>query len=277
MAGICIVTDSSAVFPGIPPSGTTPIEIIPLIQDNQRHAVQPLINRQFCEPPNSIPIPTEEWFANYFRVLLQRYGGILGLFHSSSLSNCYQRANAAATACKGGKHISIVDTRTFGAGLGILAFMAKDLIKQNLTIREIDQTIRGSISNIFTLITTSDANHLYKNGYITYAQAIVNDMLGLMPIFSLEQNGLHPLDKVRSIRQIIEYYQGFISEFDFPQQIAFMFGTDPFSEEQKSLTEFAKQNFPDVCLSTSKSNDTNLFLFGPHITALFLIDEITSK
>ena len=115
--------------------------------------------------------------------------------------------------------------------------------------------------------------NLYKNGYVTYAQAVINDMLGLTPIFSLEQSGLYPLDKVRSFKQILEFYQSFISEFDNPQQIALMLSAKPsMGEDQNILTDFIRQNYPGIGFSISTINETNTAFFGTHTTGLFLID-----
>ena len=98
-------------------------------------------------------------------------------------------------------------------------------------------------------------------------------MLGLIPIFSLEENGLYPLDKVRNLKQIIEYYQCFISEFDDPCQIALMMDKIPTSEDRTIITDFIRQSFPDVVFSINTINETNIALFGPQTTGLFLIDE----
>ena len=108
MAGICLFTDSSAILPDVQPTDNVPIWTIPLINCNEE-SLTPTKSNTADGPFNLICIPTVEWLVNQFQTILHNNYGILGIFHSSKLSECYHTALKAAGACKGGREIIIID------------------------------------------------------------------------------------------------------------------------------------------------------------------------
>ena len=62
--------------------------------------------------------------------------------------------------------------------------------------------------------------YLYQSGFIGDAQALVGEMLGLLPIYTLEEGRLTPVEKARNYRQLIDFMQEFIDEFSDLYHIA---------------------------------------------------------
>ncbi len=48
------------------------------------------------------------------------------------------------------------------------------------------------------------------------AQALVAEMMGMLPIFAFEEGRLVPMEKVRTPRHLFEAFQDFMGEFETP-------------------------------------------------------------
>ncbi len=62
---------------------------------------------------------------------------------------------------------------------------------------------------------------LYQTGIMGYPQAIVGEMLNLLPIFSFEEGRMISVEKVRNSRHLQDNFQEFLDEFSDLDNIAF--------------------------------------------------------
>ena len=99
-------------------------------------------------------------------------------------------------------------------------------------------------------------------------------MLGIKPIFSLENECLTPIRKVRSLRQVQEIFQDFLDEFMDPYYAAIV------KADRRSQISFRGG------LNSSKHgterreismNSVLMELFGFHAVALFAAEEIQPR
>jgi fatty acid-binding protein DegV len=85
-------------------------------------------------------------------------------------------------------------------------------------------------------------------------------MLGILPIFILEEGLLAPLEKVHSLRSGLEYFEEFLDEFEFPRQVALTYGTGVTRVKISPLRQHIQEVHPASHFSEQP--------FSPHLEAL---------
>ena len=82
--------------------------------------------------------------------------------------------------------------------------------------------IRSLLPSTYSIICPFGLSYLHYNGFVDRPQAVVNEMLELFPIFAVENGKLIPLEKVKSPRNVIGFFQEFLDEFEQLNQITFI-------------------------------------------------------
>ena len=137
---------------------------------------------------------------------------------------------------------------------------------------EIERLLRGLIPHIYSVFCIPSLTYLYQAGFLGQAQALVGEMLGLLPLFSLEDGHLTPLEKVRNSRQLLDFLQEFLDEFSELYQIAVIQSTPPMVHEAKALKEHAAANFPKTPFNEITISLPLATLFGPRSLGVFAIE-----
>ena len=280
MSSICIVTDSSAQFaqPSFPGRNVVKIishdvqingRIFPGGEDLKAQNLPPSANKEL--QPKLIP-PSPEMFYKEFSSIGQSYDTIIGLFLSSSLSECYSNAAKAAATLHGRFNVQTIDSQTTSLGLGLLVQFAADLIAKGCSLSEIELHIRSQIPQIYGVFCTPGLTYLYSNKFIDYAQATIGEMLGLLPIFALEDGQLSPLEKVRNHRHAIEFFQEFLDEFESLQHIALLQSAPSNTQEARMLRDYAQDSFPKTPFTEHTINLPLSVLFGPRSMGLIVVE-----
>ena len=119
------------------------------------------------------------------------------------------------------------------------------------------------------MIAVQSLSYLHLSGLLDPAQALVGEMLGVTPIFLLEEGRLLPLYKARSTRHLLDLLQEFAEEFAHLRRVAILAGTALCNEgdilRQRLTESFAQLEIP--CLVQSPSVRA---LFGSRMLALFI-------
>jgi fatty acid-binding protein DegV len=97
-------------------------------------------------------------------------------------------------------------------------------------------------------------------------------MLGLFPVYAIEEGKLTPLEKLRNQRQVITFFQEFIDEFDRLQHIALLQNIPPSQQEALFLREHAHENYPRTPFTTHPSIFALATMFGPRSLGLFVVE-----
>lgn len=182
--------------------------------------------------PPSLPA-----FRRMFEKLSLEYDDILVLTGSSDLCPVAARAAAAAAQVHTSTQIEILDTRTTSIGLGWLVELAAAAAQAGERNGEVIKQVRTAMRRIYFLLHIPDLDALVCSGQISRSQALAATMLGMLPIFNLEEGRLVPLAKVRSHRAVLEFFQEFLCEFDSPRQVAVVRGTSQPSTRTSPLRQ----------------------------------------
>ncbi|MDR3574792.1 MAG: DegV family protein [Anaerolineaceae bacterium] len=280
MSPICIVTDSSAQFaqPSFP--GRNIVKIIShdveingrLYREGEDLRAQNLPSSASKElQPKLIP-PSPEMFYQEFSSIGQSFDTIIGIFLSSSLSECFNNATKAAATLHGRFNVQTIDSQTTSLGLGLLVQAAADLVSKGCSLTEVELQIRSQIPQIYGIFCMPGLTYLNSNKFIDHAQATIGEMLGLLPIFALEEGQLSPLEKVRNHRHAIEFFQEFLDEFEYLQHIALLQSAPPNPQEARMLRDYAQDSFPKTPFTEHTINLPLSVLFGPRSMGLIVVE-----
>jgi DegV family protein with EDD domain len=284
MGSICILTDSTAQFtqPSFP--GRNIVNILPLevqlnniLYDNASYKVSNLPASANDELNPQLVAPSPEKIRSMLTNLGQTYDEVIGIFISSSLNQCYINAEKAASSLRGRLIIQMIDSQTTSIGLGLLVQTAAEAVAQGDDIIEIEQLIRSLLPHIYAVFCTPNLSYLHYASFLDHAQALVGEMMGMLPIFTLEEGKLTPLEKVRSRRHAFDFFQEFINEFDYIQHIALLQNLNPNPQDARLLREQVQVGINKLAFTEHTINLPLATLLGPSAIGLFLLESTNQK
>ncbi len=280
MSSICILTDSAVQFtqPGF--AGRNDVRVIaydvhlqnqvyPEGEGYRSTSLPPVAGEKLN--PRLVP-PEAEKISLLLQNLALYYQEIIAIFTSSELSGLFAQAEKAASSVKSIIPVTLIDSQTTSVGLGLLVQLAAESAANGLSATEIERRVRKAVPRVYTLLSTAGLSYLSEAGFIDLAQATVGEMLGLIPIFSLEEGKLSPIEKARNIRGVMDFFQEFLGEFDHLQHIALIQGAAPFNHESHILREHASDHFPKTPFSEHTINLPLATLIGPRALALIIME-----
>ncbi len=280
MSQVCILTDNSAQFPGISFRGYERVNIIPLhLRLNQRLYRRGKGVRVQDLPPYArnglnpkVLAPSVEEFALMYSRLGRSFGEVVVLLLSSHLNLAYHRALEAAESGSSRALVHVVDSQTTAAGLGMLVQAAAEAAEGGMEGMAIKRMIMGLVPKVYSVFFVSGLTYLHHTGITGSAQALVGEMLGVMPFFVLDGGRLMPIQKARSSRHLVDSLHEYISEFGDLAHIALVQGVPPFEQEVRSLRERIQLEFPGVSLSEHTIGLPVAGMLGPRSLGLFALE-----
>jgi len=284
MRSACVLTDNSAQFPLPAFSGRGLVRILAhdiSLRGIDHQGGKDLKLNQFPHSassglnPRLIP-PSEQEFREVMANLSQNFDDILVILLSSHLSNAYENALAAAKDTQGRATITVIDSQTISVGLGILVQTAASNLESGRSASEVEKHIRQMIPHIYTLLCTPGLTYLHHAGFIDQSQATVGELLGLLPIFSLEEGKLSPLEKMRNFRAVLDFFQEFMDEFDELDYIALLQNGSFSNPDLRQLRQHAEESYPSTQYFEHMLNLPLATLFGPKCVGLFTIESLAS-
>lgn len=285
MPSVCIITDSTAQFAKPVFPGRNLVSIIPLqIQIDRQNYTN---GKEFkvASLPASVPDgmdlqvqpPSGEDFRKMFVSLGQEYNEIVAILLSSQLNQTVENAIEAADAVRGRVAVQVIDSQTTSVGLGILVQAAAEAANRGAPSTEIERLLRGLIPHVYTVLCIPGLTYLYHSGFIGSAQAVVGEMLSLLPIYTLEDGRLTSIEKARNYRQLTDFLQEFIDEFSDLLHIAFIQSAPAMVHEARTLREYAATSFPKTPFSEHPINLPLAVMFGPRSLGVFAIENPDEK
>lgn len=273
MSNVCIITDSTAQFTQANFQGHERVYVIPIdVQNSAAHEDETLpggigFQRQLISP-------TPQDFIRFYARLSREYDSILVLTLSSFLNPTTQSALSALTQISNGAMVEVMDSQTTAIGLGMLVQLAAGAAADGASLREIDQRLRASIPRVFMLFCIPELTYLANSGLMDNAQAVVAEMMGMLPIFAFEEGRLVPMEKVRTPRHLCEAFQDFMSEFESPVQIALLRSSVRCNLRTGPLRQFVKESFPGTVFSEHSLQPPLAALLGPRSIGLFVMEPV---
>jgi DegV family protein with EDD domain len=265
MGRVCILTDGTAQFTCTEFPGYNLVKVVSF-------EAQPALLQPGGSPNLRLSGRTADDFLNQFQLLGTMFREIMVITVSSALSPVTWNVSQAVARYNGRANVGVVDSQTTGIGLGLLVQLAAEAAAAGMSLAEIDRLVRIALQRVYTLICIPSLTILAESGYLTHAQATVGEMLGLLPIFSIDEGTLVPMGKVRTQRHLLDSFQEFIEEFNNPDYIAFLKPQNGRTFHTRPLREYVRDSFPDSSFSEHVLNANLAAMFGPQSMGVVVMD-----
>jgi len=272
MSKVCILTDSTVQFTHPNFLGHERVYVIPF--GFQTRTQEGNESRLRSGPAQRLIPPSQQEFIRFYTQLSREYDTIFVLTLSSLLNLASRFALSASVQYCNHATINVIDSQTTGIGLGLLVQAAAAAASEGAPPAEIEQRMRASIPRIYMLFCIPELTYLAHSGYMDYSQALVGEMLGLLPIFAIEEGRLTPMEKVRTQRHLFESFQEFINEFDAPAYIALVRGTGHNTIRTRPIRQYVQETFPDTPFSEHAIAPHLAALIGPQSTGLVIMEKL---
>jgi EDD domain protein, DegV family len=247
------------------------VHVIPFnIQIVERQEGQSLPGGVFTQRRLIAPSPQD--FVRFYTRLSRDYDSIVVLTLSSLFNPTMSHALAASEQYSNGAPVEVIDSQTTAIGLGVLVQIAAEAASEGASLKEIDRRLRASIPRVYLLLCIPELTYLAQSGHMDYAQALVGEMMGILPIFTFEDGRLVPMEKVRTPRHLFEAFQDFMGEFEAPAQIALINSLGRGSLRTSPLRQFVQDTFPETLFSEHSIQPHLAALFGPRSIGLVVLD-----
>jgi len=272
MSNICILTDSTVQFthPNFP--GHERVYVIPF--EFQTGTQQGDESRFRRIPPQRLIPPSPQEFIRFYAKLSREYDTIYVLTLSSLLNPATGLALSASAQYSNHATIDVIDSQTTGIGLGLLVQEAAAAASMAAPPAEIERRMRVCIPRIYMLFCIPELIYLANSGYMDYSQALVGELMGMLPIFAIEGGRLTPMEKVRTQRHLLESFQEFMNEFDAPAYIALVRGATNKTLHTRHVRQYIQEIFPNTPFSEHAIAPHLGALFGPQSTGLVIMEKL---
>jgi DegV family protein with EDD domain len=267
---IRIVTDSAARFPNPAVMDHADLVIAPMLLRGSNGAIPDAPGsdletfRHLFLPGSALPVaepPSPDAFADLYRRLTSETDQIISIHSSSGMSAAVNNATLASQQFLGRAKIQIIDSQTISVGLGIAVQAAVAAAEAGRPFDEVVRVVRGMLPRIYLVFFLDDLTYLEHNGLVTRSQAVLGNMLGVLPFLTIEQGRLVPMEKVRSRPRALEKLVEFVSEFSELEHLGLLFPGSTPHDEARQLADRIQALHPSPPLSLSA--------YGP-VTATFV-------
>lgn len=215
MKKIAIVTDTTACIPQEQVVKYS-IEVVPvelIFEDKGYHDGIDITRAEFytlLRQAKTLPTTSASSPGPYleaYRQSSQRADGILCLTEPSKFSAMFSSAQVAMEMAKTSLpyvDIEVLECTTAAAGMGLVALAAARKAASGGTLNEVTEVARNTMSRVNLFAALDTLHYLVKGGRVPQAAALVNSLLKIKPIFSLNHADAHTVALPRTIPSAIK-------------------------------------------------------------------------
>jgi DegV family protein with EDD domain len=279
MASVCIVSDSTALFPNPVFPGRSHVHLLP--ESWQNGAASATERIKAADFPKSLqgsqaPLlatPSAAEFEKFFKQLGAHYGGVLAVLHAARFSPASVAAQTAAAALHGIVPVRVVDSATVSLGLGFIVQAAAEAAEGGMALGDLDLYARSLVPKVYGLLCIPGLSYLQRGGHVNPSQAVVGEYLHISQVYTLEEGELVPTQKARNSRHLVDVLFEFLSEFIDLERVALMQGAPAFEQETRALRERLREEGRETPISEQTINAPFASLIGPHSLGVFAIEK----
>ncbi len=138
-----------------------------------------------------------------YRKASQRSENILCLTEPSKFSAMFDSANVAADIAREtlpDATIEVMECTTAAAGQGLVALAAARTAAGNKSLNEVREAANSVMSRVNLLATLDTLQYLARSGRVPQAAAMVNSILNIKPVFTLNHSDAHTVALPRTMK-----------------------------------------------------------------------------
>lgn len=152
-------------------------------------------------PSTSQPSPGE--FVEFFKEIGEKHSEIVVILVSNQLSGTYKSATFALNMVEE-LNIQLIDSKTMGIGMGLIAMNCADMAKSGKSIDEIAQFAREGAEDERTWIVVDTLDYLHKGGRVSGSKKLVGNILNMKPILNINNGKAEIFGAVRTRKKAID-------------------------------------------------------------------------
>lgn len=268
-----IVTDAAVRFPSTNFASQHDVTVAPVtvhcgnieIPDGPEVNLAPLRSTlETCSPDFSMEGPSVEAMSEIYRQLNRTTSQVISIHTSAGLTDTYQNAVEASNQFRGRMDIQVIDSQSISIGLGLLAQNAVQAASRGESFEAIIRIVRGLISRMYVVMFLDDLFFLERNHLVSRSQAILGNMLGIVPFLTIEDGYLIPMEKVRSRMRAIEKLIEFVSEFSELDHLGLIQPGTQETDETRLILDRLRLVYPSTPFTVSS--------YGPALSAFVGLD-----
>lgn len=220
---------------------------IPDGPDADLHNLRPSLKE--CDQEIHIESPSVDQIADIYAQLSTQTNYILSIHSSSGLTDSYKNAQKASQQFLGRMDIHVVDSQTTSIGLGLIVQTCVQGMQRGESLDKLVKTVRGMITRLYTVMFLDDLSYLARNQIVSQSQAILGNMLGVIPFLTIENGELQPMEKVRSRPRALEKLIEFVCEFSGVDHLGILHGYGKPTQDALYIAERLRSLYPSSPIS----------------------------
>jgi DegV family protein with EDD domain len=221
--------------------------------------------------------PSMERLAEIYGQLQATTDQIVSIHVSSRLSPTVDHARAASQQFLGRSNIQVVDSQSLSVGLGLLVEAAADAVAAGKEFDEVVRIVRGMVPRLYLVLFVDDLIYLERSGLVSRSQAVLGNMLGIIPFLTMEDGKLIPMEKVRSRPRALEKLVEFVGEFAELEHLAVLQSTSGMTEESALIVERLHAMHPDTRISVSSYGPSVATIIGLNSVGVVALERETGR
>ena len=217
--------------------------------------------------------PGIQQFTDFFTPILEAGSEIVHLDISSELSSSYNNACIAASELNG---VHVIDSRSLGTGLGLLAIEGCECRDRGMAAAEIANHLNSLIGKVDTSFVLNTLEFMWKGGRCSGVTALGANLLRLKPALEMRDGKLGVYKKYRG--NILSVYRQYVSERLASAEVrprhVFVYDSGEIPEEtMQELAALVRETVPGAEIHRSKAGCTVTSHCGPQTVGLMFIRE----
>jgi DegV family protein with EDD domain len=280
MTSTCIITDSSVQFSKHTFPGRNLVFQVPFrvkvgdhfVENDPLFKVSSLPSKLDEDNIVELIAPSVQDCADAIELHSKTFKEIIVIIMSSQLTEAYHNMEQASKIKPGKISLSVIDSQTTSVGLGALVQLAAENIVKGTKFIDIERKIRGKIPKIYSQFCISNLSYLERSNFLSKPQALLGEMLNILPVFAFEEGKMVSVEKVKNFRLLLENYQEFVDEFNDLDQVALVQSQPPLIHETHALREHVSSSFSGTPFIELTINIALAALFGPTAVGVFAIE-----
>jgi DegV family protein with EDD domain len=181
-------------------------------------------------------------------------------------------ARAASQQFLGRCNIQVIDSQTISFGLGLLVQAGIEAAARDEEFDDIIRVVRGMIPRLYTVFFLDDMVYLERNKLVSRSQAVLGNMLGVIPFLTMEEGKIVPMEKVRSRSRALEKLVEFVSEFSTVDSLALLQGRAEPTEETALIAERLQAIHPHTPIILGSYSPSLATFIGPDSLGVVVLE-----
>jgi DegV family protein with EDD domain len=281
MGRIRIVTDSVARYAQPELLTRYPVTIVPMHVDVGGRLVEDTPGQ---EPWEVLPVgdgalglprlvaPSVDTMTNVYAQLLRETDQILSIHSTARVSAAVTNATLASQNFRGRCEIQVVDSQSLSVGQGLLVEAAAEAAARGESYDEVVRIVRGMIPRLYMVFFLQDLAYLERLGQISRSQAILGNMLGIIPFLTFEDGDVTPMEKVRSRPRAVEKLVEFVSEFAHIEHLAILHSGPQPTDESLVVAERLQALHPRMRIPLTSYGLSTAACIGPESLGVVVLE-----